>query len=113
MPTHIQNSQFASADFRDRVKPETLAQLQDKFREGDPVVQVVGKDPMKIRELQFWLKGQYEDAEKLASDGKVRTAIIIRADQGASYGDIFELMHLCRAAGYQKVQLRAYIRTKG
>src|SRR5947209_9829151 len=39
----INLKQFATADFRDKVKPETLAQLQDKFREGDPIVQVVGK----------------------------------------------------------------------
>src|SRR3954468_3925269 len=29
----INLKQFTSADFRDRVKPETLAQLQDRFRE--------------------------------------------------------------------------------
>jgi biopolymer transport protein ExbD len=104
--------QFSSADFRDRVKPDTLAQLQDKFREGDPIVQVVGKDPMKILELKFWLKGQYEDAEKVAKDGKVRTAIIIRADKMANYAQVFQLLQMCKVQGYTQLRLRAVTRSQ-
>jgi biopolymer transport protein ExbD len=69
-------------------------------------------------EKTFYLSQQHADTLRSMKDkgdksGQVKTSIIIRADLGANYGDIFELMHLCRAAGYQKVQLRAYIRTKG
>src|SRR4051794_13729197 len=49
---------FESRNFRDHVSPQTLAQLEDKFREGDPCVLIVGKDPMKVLEFKFWLKSQ-------------------------------------------------------
>jgi biopolymer transport protein ExbD len=64
-------------------------------------------------EKEYYLNQQHADTlrtqqEKGDRSGKVKTAVIIRADQGAKYGEIFELLHLCKQAGYQKLQLRAY-----
>src|SRR5689334_24068400 len=40
---------FYTRDFQDRVKsPAALAELQRKFRENDPCVLIVGKEPMKL-----------------------------------------------------------------
>lgn len=108
----INLKQFLTADFRDRVSPEKMAHLQEKFREGDPVVQVVGKDPMKPLELKFWLKQQYEDAEKLAKDGKVKTAIVIRADKLAQYSQVFQLLQMCKIQGYTQLKLRAMTKSQ-
>jgi biopolymer transport protein ExbD len=108
----INLKQFSSTEFRDRVAPEKLALLQDRFREGDPVVQVVGKDPMKIGDLKYWLKGQYEDAEKTSKDGKVKTAIIIRADKMANYAQVFQILHMCKVQGYTQLKLRAYTKSQ-
>jgi biopolymer transport protein ExbD len=98
---------FAASDFKDKVKPETLAALQEKFKDGDPCILVVGKEPMKPIELKFWLKRQYEDAEKNAKDGKVNTAIIIRAHQNADYTQVFSILHMCKVQGYTRLKLRA------
>src|SRR5581483_8907267 len=71
---------FASKDFRDRVSADTLSRLESDFREGDPCVLIVGKDPMRILNFKVWLKGQYEDTQNTSPDGKVKTKVIIRAD---------------------------------
>jgi biopolymer transport protein ExbD len=69
-------------------------------------------------EKEYYLNQQHADtlrtqAEKGDRSGRVKTSVIIRADQGANYGQIFELLHLCKQAGYHKLQLRAYRRLGG
>src|SRR6516162_7619228 len=71
---------FHFKEWQDRVRdPDLLAKLQDKFREGDPLVFVSGKDPMKPIELDFWLKQKHEDLLKESEGKEVKTAVIIRA----------------------------------
>src|SRR5437764_9789429 len=67
---------FRVEDFSDRMPEEALARLQEKFRAGDPCVLVVGKEPMRLVELKYWLRDRYEEAEKAAKGGPVNTAII-------------------------------------
>ncbi len=69
-------------------------------------------------EKRYYLKQQYADAKRAAEErgnkaGKVSTAVIIRADRGATYLQVFELLHLCKEAGYHKMQLRAYSKMGG
>jgi biopolymer transport protein ExbD len=72
------------------------------------------KDPLITTGVkQFYLNQQHADTvniqrEKGDRSGRVNTVVIIRADQGSNYGQIFELLHLCKQAGYHKLQLRAY-----
>src|SRR5438876_11908002 len=44
----INLKKFSSQEYEKKVSQSALAQLQEKFKEGDPLVQVVGKDPMRI-----------------------------------------------------------------
>jgi len=104
---------FASADFAERASPDTMARLQQNFREGDPCIMVVGQDPMKPIELKHWLKRQYEDAELNAKDGKVNTAIIIRAHLNSDYSQVFQLLQLCKVQGYTRLKLRAMTKSGG
>jgi biopolymer transport protein ExbD len=65
---------------------------------------------------QLYLRQEYDNAKRLAElrddkSGKVNTSIIIRADRGATYGQIYELLRLCKDAGYHKLQLRAMTKT--
>ena len=69
---------------------------------------VMGREnPLTLPEIKVWLKQQYSDAERISKDGKVRTAIIIRADQLANYADVFKVMQACKEAKYTKLKLRA------
>src|SRR5690242_17475258 len=101
---------FAWKDFQDRLPSDVLARLQDKFREGDECVLVPGKEPMRRNELQIWLKQQYEDARQLAEQRgakSVNTAVVIRAHKEADYGQVFEILQMCKNVGYRRLMLRA------
>jgi biopolymer transport protein ExbD len=101
---------FVLKDFQEKLPADALARAENKFHEGDPCVLVLGKEPMKPIDLKFWLKQQYEDAQKTAKDGKVSTAIVIRAHKDADYAQVFELLQLCKVQGYTRLKLRALTR---
>jgi biopolymer transport protein ExbD len=86
---------------------DALERTGSKFRPGDPCVLVVGKEPMKLSELKWWLKQEYEDKQKLSPDGKVNTAIVIRADKDTDYEKVYEILHQCKIQGYTRLKLRA------
>ncbi len=98
---------FHLADFESKLPADALARAQQNFREGDPCVLVLGKEPMKLIELNTFLKTQYEDAEKASKDGKVNTAIVIRAHLDSDYAQVFEVLHMCKVRGYTRLKLRA------
>ncbi len=98
---------FKLADFEGKLPADALARAQANFHEGDPCILVLGKEPMKLIELNAWLKQQYEDAEKIAKDGKVNTAIVIRAHLDSDYAQVFEVLHMCKVRGYTRLKLRA------
>jgi biopolymer transport protein ExbD len=98
---------FHLAEFEARLPADALARAQQNFREGDLCVQIVGKEPMKKIELTPFLKQHYADAEKVAKDGKVNTAIVIRADLDTNYAQVFEVLHMCKVVGYTRLKLRA------
>jgi biopolymer transport protein ExbD len=83
----------------------------------DGWVEVVGRDPMKTPEaIKTFLNKQYHDAEQAAKqdkdnkDKKVKTVIVIRADQNAEYRRVYEIMHWCKEVGYRRFQMRAMTR---
>jgi biopolymer transport protein ExbD len=97
---------FHYKEWEDRVRdPDLLNKLQEKFREGDPLVFVSGKDPMKPIELGFWLKQKHEDL--LKENKEVKTAIIIRADLNTDYTQVFRVLQLCKVSGFTNLKLRA------
>jgi len=62
-------------------------------------------------EVQFFLKQHYADAARLARErggsGEVRTAVVIRGHRDVSYGRIYQLLRMCKEAGYRRLHLRA------
>jgi biopolymer transport protein ExbD len=104
---YINYKPFHESDFEGRYDQETLSDARLRFREGDPCVLVVGKKPMKLVELKFFLKQEYEDKQKTMPDGKVHTAIVIRADKDTDYVQVYEILHMCKAQGYTRLKLRA------
>jgi biopolymer transport protein ExbD len=103
---------FRAEDFQDRgLTEEGLQRLKDRFQPGEACVLTVGRDPMKPNEARYWLKQEYEDAEKKSADGKVHTAVVIRADRDTDYAQVFQLLQMCKVQGYTRLKLRAM--TKG
>jgi biopolymer transport protein ExbD len=98
---------FHLSDFEAKLPADALARAQANFHDGDPCILVLGKEPMKLIELGAYLKQQYEDAEKVAKDGKVNTAIVIRAHLDSDYAQVFEVLHMCKVRGYTRLKLRA------
>jgi biopolymer transport protein ExbD len=100
-----------SARPMDKGEIDVLFLNMDKY--GNVMVPGGQKALVTTGEKQYYLNDQHADKlhvqeQQGDKSGKVKTAIIIRADQGAKYGQIFELLHLCKQAGYHKLQLRAY-----
>ena len=70
-----------------------------------------GEQPLDtLGQKQFYLRQKYADTKR--ASGQVHTVVIVRADRNASYGHLFELLKLCKQAGYQKMQIRAYTKTE-
>jgi biopolymer transport protein ExbD len=101
---------FALKEFQDRLPSDVLARVQDKFREGDECILVLGKEPMRRNDLRVWLKQQYDDA-KLAAEQRgakeVNTAVVIRAHREADYGQVYEILDMCKNVGFRRLMLRA------
>lgn len=98
---------FALADFQDRLPSDVLARVQDKFHEGDLCILVSGKEPMRRAELLVWLKQEYEDKKLTAGTGQVNTAIVIRGHKDADYGQVYDILDLCKNVGFRRMSLRA------
>jgi biopolymer transport protein ExbD len=62
---------------------------------------------MRVYLRQFYLDAKRTAEEKGDKEGRVKTAVVIRADRRTTYLKIFELLQLCKEVGYQKLQLRA------
>lgn len=101
---------FALKDFQDRLPYDVLMRVENKFSDGDECILVLGKEPMKKNDLRVWLRQQYEDA-KLAAEQRgapdVNTAIVIRAHKDAAYGQVFEILNMCKTVGFRRLMLRA------
>jgi biopolymer transport protein ExbD len=79
---------------------------------NDGEVKVVGRPVIKSDdELATFLKRDvFEPAQREArkrGEKDVRTVVVIRADQNASYEQIYKVMRRCQEAGLRNLQLRA------
>ncbi len=65
---------------------------------------------MRRNDLRVWLKQQYDDA-KMAAEQRgakdVNTAIVIRGHKEADYGQVFEILQMCKNVGFRRLMLRA------
>ena len=71
-----------------------------------------------LPQMRVYLRQVYEDAKRLAQEsgdksGRVKTTVVIRGDRRTTYQKIFDLLQLCKEAGYQKLQLRALTQVGG
>jgi biopolymer transport protein ExbD len=89
-------------------KSETEILFVNVNREGK--VLVLGREPMANEDTVKWLNDRVMDSPK-DEKGKPRTAIVIRADIGASYEDVYWLLSKCKEKGFTKYKVRAV--TKG
>src|SRR5947199_3423702 len=78
---------------------------------------VPGHDSLTSREqIGYYLRQQYADAERTdrlsGGKGEVKTAVVIRADQNATYQQIYDVLQICKQVGYGKLHLRARSRAE-
>jgi len=73
----------------------------------DGKVIVLGHDPMNMTETELWLGNRAMDAKEKAKDNKIQTAIVLRADRGASYADVYRVLEKCKKHGFTKFKVRA------
>jgi biopolymer transport protein ExbD len=71
-----------------------------------------------LPQMRVYLRQVYEDTKRVAQEsgdkgGRVKTTVVIRGDRRTTYLKIFDLMQLCKEAGYQKLQLRALTQVGG
>jgi biopolymer transport protein ExbD len=73
-----------------------------------------GQDPMSTQgEVRFYLKSQFSDAERIEKGKGPQVSIVIRADEGADYGKVYDLLSICKEVGFRKLQLRAIQKVAG
>src|SRR6266481_5551146 len=54
---------------------------------------VPGRDtPLDLVNMRPFLRQNFDDAKRLLKGGEVKTAVVIRADRAANYGDVFKVM---------------------
>jgi hypothetical protein len=68
-------------------------------------------EPLNLLASKYYLKRQYEDAERHSFDGKVHTIVVFRGHKSADYAQVYRLLQLCKQQGYRRLNLRAM--TKG
>ncbi len=82
-------------------------------------IKVVGEQQLLSTpgEIKYFLRREYETAKARQDPAdkskQVQTAIVIRADKNANYGQIFQLLTYCKEVGYHRLQLRAFSKGKG
>lgn len=63
--------------------------------------------PMELLETKYYLKQVAEDAQRNSKDGKVNIAVVLRADRNADYAQVYQVLQMCKASGFRKLNLRA------
>lgn len=65
---------------------------------------VTGIGTMNQNDARRWIQKQFED---LGRFGEVKNPVIIRADKGSDYAQVFQLMQSCSDAGFKNLSVRA------
>jgi biopolymer transport protein ExbD len=78
--------------------------------ERGQVLVLGNEEPLTLLKAKYWLRRRFEDAEKASADGRVRTVVVIRAHRDADYGQVYQVLQLCKAEGFHRLSLRAMIK---
>jgi biopolymer transport protein ExbD len=113
---YINLKPYIRAEHADK-PPDEQEALQRNFKaDGDPMVMVVGKNPMPPIYARAWLKQMYADklSEAKTRDPKnpapqVKTMIILRASENMTCDQVYQIMDMCKVAGFRELRLRAKI----
>lgn len=97
--------------------PDIVARLEKDFKtEGEPMVMIVGNPPMRPIDARAWLKQMYaqKQSDAKALDPKnptpqVKTLVILRASENLTCDQVYQMMDLCKVAGFRELRLRAKI----
>jgi biopolymer transport protein ExbD len=108
----LNQKSMKSKEFRDKLAA-TNPDLLERLNNQDSVVLIPGLAPQTLLEAKRYLKQHYEDAEKVAEGGEVKTVIHFRPDADLELNQLFTLMNYCKAAGYKKLRVRAIVRGGG
>jgi len=86
---------------------------------SDGKVMVSGREtPLSsMAEVKYYLKSMADEAKTTQErngdkSGILKTVVIIRADKGADFAPVFDVLRECKQAGFNKWQLRAQITPK-
>jgi biopolymer transport protein ExbD len=97
-------------------KNEDSVRFLNMDRSG-ALVTTAGDKLLTPGDITYYLKREYADAERenklKGGTGEVKTAIIIRADQEASYKDVYQLLQLCKQERFKKLNVRAMTQAGG
>jgi biopolymer transport protein ExbD len=104
---------FRAEDYRDSVESSVYEQLLQEFKPGDSCVLTIGKPPRKIAAIRFDLKDAFDDAKSKSPTGKVTTTVIIRADKGTQYAEIYRVMTIVKQVGFTNLKVSAINRSGG
>jgi biopolymer transport protein ExbD len=87
-------------------------------KQGQVLLSKDGKEALNnkdqiYRRMRLLADGDDNYAKYANKDPKAtRSVVILRADTGATWKMVYDVMTACRAAGYEKVQLRAKVDDK-
>jgi biopolymer transport protein ExbD len=87
---------------------------------ADGHLEVVGQQPLtRLSDMRAYLRTQASDLRRLAREKgvadweKLKTMVILRADKAVDYKTVFQVLEMCKTAGYQRFQVRAMTRPGG
>jgi biopolymer transport protein ExbD len=72
-------------------------------------VLILGEAPKDMDATRLWLDNRALDAKAKSGNDPIRTAIVVRAHQDASYDNVYQLMQACKQKGFKRFKLRAVI----
>lgn len=113
---YVNMKPFKLDDWADRT-PEFIERVQRTFRnQGDTMVMVVGKDPMRPIDAKVWLGQFYKDRQNEVRrlennpNAPVKTIIILRADEELNCDQVYQMMDIAKVLGFKELRLRAKIK---
>ena len=73
------------------------------------------KPLVTIPEIRLYLQTVYNDAKRLAEslgEKEVGVVVVIRADAGSDYFNVYYMMRMCKEVGFRRLQLRAEVKAE-
>jgi len=100
---------YLNLDYNERMAEDLKKPIHVLSVLGKPD-QTMDKEPGDPRDVRLLLQSVFDDIKR-NSGGKVDVVVVVRADQLATYKEVFNLIKLCQEIGFKKLSVRAYINT--